>query len=104
LTGTGGLALMLADVLAGLSELKVCIAYRYGGRTLTDFPAESDILAQVEPVYETVPGFAGPIDHCRTFDDLPEGARQYVQRIETFVGAPVVMLSVGPRRDQTVLR
>jgi adenylosuccinate synthase len=104
LTGATGLALMLLDVLADLGQLKVCTGYRYRGRTLTDFPADSDVLAEVEPVYESVPGFAGPIDGCRTFADLPNGARQYIERIEQWVQTPVVMASVGPRRDQTVLR
>jgi adenylosuccinate synthase len=87
-----------------VGELKICTGYRYRGQTLTEFPADSDLLAEVEPVYETLPGFAGPIDHCRQFEDLPDGVRQYIQRIEQYVGVPVVMLSVGPRRDQTVLR
>jgi adenylosuccinate synthase len=104
LTGATGLALMLVDVLAGLPELKVCTAYRYQGRTLTEFPADAEVLASVEPVYETLPGFDASIEDCRQFDELPEPCRQYVQRIEQFVGAPIVMLSVGPRRDQTVLR
>jgi adenylosuccinate synthase len=104
LTGTKGIALMLADVLAGLDELKVCTAYRYQGRTLTEFPADSDVLVEVEPVYEPLPGFAGPIAEARSFDSLPEPLKQYVQRIEQYVAAPVIMLSVGPRRDQTVLR
>ena len=104
LTGATGIALMLVDVLAGLSELKVCTGYRYQGQTLTRFPADADVLAAVEPVYETLPGFAGPLDACRHFDDLPEPCKHYVQRIEQFIEAPVVMLSVGPRRDQTVVR
>lgn len=104
LTGTTGIGLMLVDVLAGLDELKVCTGYRYNGRTLTEFPADADVLAAVEPVYETLPGFAEPIDHCRAFDELPAPCQTYVKRIEDFVEAPVVMLSVGPRRDQTVVR
>jgi len=104
LTGASGIALMLADVLAGLDELKLCTGYRYRGRTLTEFPADGDVLAEIEPIYETLPGFADPIEDCRRFADLPEGARQYIRRIEQFIDAPVLMLSVGPRRGQTVLR
>ena len=104
LAGVTGIGLMLVDVLAGVGELKVCTGYRYRGQTLTEFPADSEVLAEVEPVLESVPGFEGPIQDCRALDELPEGAKRYVERIEEFVGAPVVMLSVGPRRDQTIVR
>ncbi|MFP4145915.1 MAG: adenylosuccinate synthase [Phycisphaeraceae bacterium] len=104
ISGATGLSLMLLDVLAGLEELKVCVAYRYQGRELTSFPASPEVLAEVEPVYETLPGFQEEIDGCRQFSELPDAARRYIERIEAFVGAPVVLASVGPRRDQTVLR
>jgi len=105
-SGATGLALMLLDVLAGLEELKVCTAYRdpKTGRTLEAFPADADVLGDVEPVYETLPGFADEIADCRRLADLPEAARKYIQRIEDHVGVPVVMASVGPRRDETAMR
>jgi adenylosuccinate synthase len=103
-SGATGIALMLMDVLAGMTELKLCTGYSYRGRELENFPADAAVLEALEPVYETVPGFEGPIDGCRRFDDLPPGARAYLQRIEQFVGVPVVLVSVGPRRDQTVLK
>ncbi|MEX0746212.1 MAG: adenylosuccinate synthase [Phycisphaeraceae bacterium] len=103
-SGATGIALMLLDVLAGFDELKVCVAYRHGGRTLEDFPADADVLDAVEPVYETLPGFAASVEDCRRFDDLPEQAKAYIQRIEQHVDVPVVMASVGPRRDQSVFR
>ena len=103
-SGATGLALMLLDVLAGFDELKVCTAYRHDGRTLETFPADSEMLSEVEPVYETLPGFPEDIADCRRFDDLPDASQGYIQRIEQYVGAPVVMASVGPRRDQTVFR
>ncbi len=103
-SGATGLALMLLDVLAGFDELKLCTAYRHAGRTLEHFPADPGLLEAAQPVYETVPGFGQPLEDCRRFDDLPEQARAYIDRIERHVGVPVVMASVGPRRDQTVLR
>ena len=105
-SGATGLALMLLDVLAGLEELKVCTAYRDAktGRTLEAFPADADVLGEVEPVYETLPGFADEIAGCRRMADLPDAARRYIQRIEDHVGVPVVMASVGPRRDETAMR
>ena len=104
ISGATGIALMLMDVLAGMPELKLCTAYKHQGQTLANFPGDPDVLSHLQPVYESVPGFDGPLDGCRHFADLPENARAYVQRIEQFVGVPVVLVSVGPRRDQTVLR
>ena len=104
ISGATGIGLMLLDVLSDFDELKICTGYRHRGATLDAFPADAHVLAEVEPVYETLPGFAGPIDECRRFDDLPEAARNYVRFIETFIGVPVRVISVGPRRDQTLLR
>ncbi|HEX7009818.1 MAG TPA: adenylosuccinate synthase [Phycisphaeraceae bacterium] len=103
-SGATAIALMLLDVLAGLEEIRVCVGYRYRGRLLEGYPADADVLAQVEPVYETLPGFAQEIVDCRRFDELPPASQAYIQHIERFVGVPVVMVSVGPRRNQTVLR
>ncbi|MFA9477326.1 adenylosuccinate synthase [Phycisphaerales bacterium AB-hyl4] len=103
-SGATGIALMLLDVLAGLEELKVCVGYRHQGRVLKTFPADADVLAAVEPVYETLPGFAAEIEDCRSYNDLPEEAKAYIRRIEQFIDVPVVMASVGPRRDQSVFR
>ena len=103
-SGATGVALMLLDVLAGLDELKICVAYDHHGQTLTNFPADWDVLAEVKPVYETLPGFAAPVEDCRRFDDLPAEALGYIERIERHIGVPIVMASVGPRRDQTILK
>jgi adenylosuccinate synthase len=104
LSGATGIALMLVDVLSGLPELKLCTSYEHDGKTLENFPADAGVLDSLTPVYETVPGFEENVEECKRFDDLPDNARAYIRRIEKFVGVPVVMVSVGPRRDQTVLR
>jgi len=104
ISGVTGIALMLMDVLSGQPELKLCTGYQHEGQTLTNFPADAGVLDSLTPVYETVPGFDEAIDHCRRFSDLPDNARAYIARIEAYVGVPVVMVSVGPERDQTVLR
>jgi adenylosuccinate synthase len=103
-SGATGIALTLLDVLAGLPELKVATAYQHRGQTLGTLPADADTLAQLTPVYETLAGFDGPIDDCLRFKDLPSAAQNYVKFIEQFVGVPVVMISVGPRRSQTIIR
>ncbi len=104
LTGATRIALMLLDVLAGEPELKVGVGYDLDGRRLDTLPARSDDLARCRPVYDVLPGFDGPIDGCRSFDDLPPAARGYVAAIERFVGVGVSVVSVGPDRAQTLLR
>lgn len=104
LSGATGISLMLLDVLAGMPELKLCTGYKHNGEMLKNFPADAAVLDTLEPVYETVDGFEESVEECRHFDDLPDSAKAYIRRIEDFVGVPVVLVSVGPRRDQTVLR
>ncbi|MEM1109009.1 MAG: adenylosuccinate synthase [Planctomycetota bacterium] len=103
-SGATGLAIMLLDVLAGLPELKVCTAYEIDGQTTTNFPADIDVLSKVTPVYETLPGFPEDVTDCRDFDSLPEAARGYLKFIEDFLGVPIVMVSVGPKRSQSIFR
>ncbi|MEM1186232.1 MAG: adenylosuccinate synthase [Planctomycetota bacterium] len=102
--GATELAVMLLDVLGGFDELKVCTSYNSGGVGTDRFPPDSAVLRDAEPVYESVGGFeAGAAETARTWDELPEGARAYVERIESFVGVPVRVVSVGPDREQTIL-
>jgi len=104
LNGATGIALTLLDVLAGFEVLKVCVGYRHRGEPLKGFPADAGVLEAVEPIYERLPGFTGSIRGCQQFEDLPEPARGYVRVIEDHIGVPVRMISVGPRRDQTIVR
>ena len=105
-SGATGLAIMLLDVLAGLPELKVCTSYRLRGRgeTLTNFPADADVLSEVEPVYETLPGFSEAVTECRDYENLPGEAKAYLKFIEDFLGVPVILVSVGPKRSQSIFR
>ncbi|MFI4861402.1 MAG: adenylosuccinate synthase [Phycisphaerales bacterium JB063] len=102
-SGATVLCVMLLDVLAGLPELKCCTGYTLDGQPIDHFPAGCDELARVEPVYETLPGFEGPVDHCKTLADLPDNARKYLGFIADFLGVPVVLASVGPGRTQTAV-
>ncbi len=103
-SGATALSIMLLDVLADLPELKVCTAYTYRGKTIDQFPSDADVLAEVDPVYETLPGFKGPLQDVTGYDDLPAEARGYLDFIADFVGIPVVLVSVGPKRSQTILK
>jgi len=104
LNGPTGLALTKLDVLGGLPELKVCTAYQHGDETLAYPPQGENSLAQVTPIYETLPGWSEPIEHITSFDDLPQNAKNYIARIEELAGAPVTIVSVGPDRAQTLYR
>ncbi len=104
ISGATVIGLMLLDVLAGLPELKVCVGYKYEGKVLDTLPADCRVLEDVEPVYETLEGFAEPVDDCVSYDDLPAGAKAYIARIEKYVGVPVRIVSVGPRRSQTIIK
>jgi len=104
LNGLTGLIITGLSVLADLDELNICVGYDYRGQRLPAFPPEARILEQATPVYETLPGFKGPTGGVSTYDDLPDNARKYIDFIEGFVGTPVVMVCVGPKRSQTLVR
>ncbi len=103
-SGATAVCVMLLDVLAGLPSIKLCTGYSVNGHRLEGFPADATVLAQAQPIYEELPGFAESISDCRSFADLPDAARAYIERIERAVGVPVRVVSVGPRRDQTIVR
>ncbi|HEV3339995.1 MAG TPA: adenylosuccinate synthase [Pirellulales bacterium] len=103
LSGIDTLAVMLLDVLSELEEIKVCTAYRIGGREVLAFPSHVDDLRQAEPVYETLPGWREEISHIRSLAALPENARRYLAFLGETIGRPVEIVSVGPDREQTIL-
>ncbi len=103
-SGATEIGLTLLDVLAGFDELKLCTAYRTPSGTTDRFLPDGFELAEATPVYESMPGFGDEITGVRSFDDLPESARRYVERIEAFVGVPVRTIGVGPDREQTIER
>ncbi|MBL8745065.1 MAG: adenylosuccinate synthase [Phycisphaerae bacterium] len=103
LNGVTGIALMLLDVLSGFDEIRLCTAYRVGGRMIDRFLPDAETLAEVEPIYEAVTGWKDEIGGCRSRDELPPAARAYVEMIEQATGVPVEIVSVGPDREQTVL-
>ncbi len=102
-SGPTGLAILHLDTLSGLAELKVCVAYRADGSLLGSFPADAGVLDEAEPVYETLPGWSEEIGGCRRMADFPPAARDYLKLISEHVGAPVLIVGVGPGRDQVVI-
>lgn len=97
------IALTKLDVLSGLVEIPVCVRYRLDGAEIERFPYTQD-LYDCEPVYEMLPGWDEDISGVRRFEDLPEAARQYVEYVERALGVPIVYVSVGPGREQLIIR
>lgn len=104
ISGTTALSVMLLDVLSTFDELKICTAYKVRGEKTEWFPADAMELEEVEPIYETVPGWQESLDGIKAFDDLPKNARHYIARLEQHIGVPVKIVSIGPARHQTLMR
>jgi len=100
--GLTGIAVTKLDVLDTLAEVRVATGYRLGGETGVAFPATNWELEEVEPVYETLPGWRSVTTGARRLRDLPKEARSYLERIEELVGTPIAMVSVGTRRSQVI--
>ena len=101
--GLSGLAVTKLDVLTGLDTLKVAVGYRFNGEIIKEFPASLKELSQCEPVYEELPGWKEDITGAKKLSDLPENARNYLKKIEEITGVPIAIISVGTRRDQTII-
>ncbi|NEW63473.1 adenylosuccinate synthase [Granulicatella sp. zg-ZJ] len=101
-SGITNLSLNCLDVLSGLDEVKICVAYeKANGERIEHYPASLKELSECTPVYEVLPGWSEDITNCRTLEDLPENARQYLRRVSELVGVRISTFSVGPDRDQT---
>ena len=103
LSGVTGLALTKLDVLTGLSQLKVCLAYELDGRRIEAMPADVAALERCQPIYETVPGWPDDLTAVRNRDELPAPARDYLRLVEEVTGRPLSHISVGPGREETIL-
>ncbi len=97
------LAVTKLDVLCGLPVVRICRAYRYRGREITEFPSRLSVLAECEPVYEELPGWTEDITGARAYEDLPVAARRYLSRLAELAGVPVGAVSVGPGREQIIM-
>jgi adenylosuccinate synthase len=102
-SGIDGLALTKLDVLDGLTELRICVAYRLNGRQMDYLPASERAQAEVEPVYESFEGWQAKTAGARSWAELPAQAIKYVRHIEELVGCPVALLSTSPEREDTIL-
>ncbi|MFO0892264.1 MAG: adenylosuccinate synthase [Isosphaeraceae bacterium] len=101
-SGATELCIMLLDVLSGLDELKVAVAYERDGKRVDQLPASLGDFDRCTPIYETCPGWSEDITGIRQWDDLPDSAGAYVRFVAQQVGVPVSIVSVGPDRTQTI--
>lgn len=104
LNGFQSLAMMKLDVLDSLENIKVCVGYRIDGEITKRFPASAASLERCEPIYETLPGWQTPVNGVRRFEDLPAAAREYIAYIEEHTGSSIGFVSVGPDREQSIIR
>jgi adenylosuccinate synthase len=103
LNSLSSLCVTKLDVLDSLPMLRVCVGYRYQGQLLSVPPADTEIFAQCEPVYEDIPGWLETTFGIKTWDALPKAAQNYLQRIETLLGVPISIISTGPDREHTIV-
>jgi adenylosuccinate synthase len=101
--GLTALAITKLDVLSGFRKLKVCSAYRLKGKLIQHLPPMVEDLAEVKPVYQEFPGWQEDLSAIRSFSKLPQNAKRYLQAIEKQLGLPLVLVSVGPSREQNAL-
>jgi len=91
------------DILSGIDEIRLCVAYEIDGRRVERWPASAAEVARATPIYETFPGWPEEIHAARTPDDLPGNARAYVAALAALARVPITLVSVGPERTQTVM-
>ncbi len=102
LSGVHSMALMMLDVLSHFETIQVCTGYELNGVRINRFPSRADELRACKPVYETFPGWMVDVTKVRTYDELPQATKEFVAAVESLVGVPIEILSVGPDRQQTI--
>jgi adenylosuccinate synthase len=98
-----GLCLTKLDVLDGLDTLQICVGYRSNGTVSKEPPLFADAFADVEPVYEEMPGWKESTIGVTSYDALPKNARAYLERLQQLAGVPIDIISTGPDREQTIV-
>ena len=103
INGVTGICVMLLDVLSNIPTLKVCTGYELDGQVIHTIPASTTAFDRCKPIYQEVPGWTGDITHVKSFEELPINCQNYLRLIEKSVGAPLIMFSVGPDVEQTIV-
>jgi adenylosuccinate synthase len=102
-SGITGLSLNSIDVLSGLSTVKICTSYRYKGEIIEHYPANLQVLAECEAIYEQMPGWSEDLSQVTSLEDLPITAKRYIERVAELTEIPISIFSVGRNREQTHL-
>jgi adenylosuccinate synthase len=100
--GLTHLAITKMDVMDGFDSIQVCTAYEIDGRRVEHFPSQISALEKVKPVYETLPGWKAPTVGVTEWKALPDNARKYLQRVAELLEVPIGLISLGPKRHQTI--
>jgi adenylosuccinate synthase len=103
INGLDCLAITKLDVLDTLEEIKVCVAYEIDGKYCQDFPSSTRRFAKCKPIYKTVPGWQQSTEHCRSLEDLPKQALDYLKFLAELMEVPIALVSLGASRDQTII-
>ncbi len=104
LSGLSGLAVTKLDVLTGLDTVKICTAYELDGKRVDEVPAQLKQMERCKPVYIELPGWREDITKAKKFQDLPIHCQDYLRQVEELTETPIALVSVGPGRDQTIIR
>ncbi|OPJ62256.1 adenylosuccinate synthase [Clostridium oryzae] len=103
INGLTSFAVTKIDTLAGLDKIKICVGYKFEDKVIDYFPASLEDLAKCEPIYEEFDGWDSKVADARSYEELPDNAKKYLDKIEKFTGVKISLISVGPRRDQTIV-
>jgi adenylosuccinate synthase len=103
LNSVSGLCITKLDVLDAIDTIRICVGYRVGGRVVETPPLAADQYADCEPIYEDVPGWKSSTVGITRYEDLPENARAYLDRLQEVVGVPIDIISTGPDRAETIV-
>ena len=102
-SGINGLSLNLLDIFSGFDTIKIATAYELDGQKIDYYPSSLKELDRCQPVYEELPAWKEDITNAKTWSDLPENAQKFLNRVSELVGIPLVTVSVGPDREQTIV-
>ena len=104
ITGVKDSALMLLDVLGSVDEIRLCTGYTLHGKAIDTMPSTIPEVSEIVPTYLSMPSWKGDISHCKTYEELPLEARNYIEKVEELSGLSFVIISVGADRDATIVR
>ena len=104
INGMDSMVLTKIDVLSDFEKIKICTSYKYNGDTIKEFPINIETLQNCIPIYEEMEGWKGDVSQITKYENLPKQLKAYISRIEELVKTKVVIISVGPKRSQTIIR